>query len=387
MTFLDRIAISVAAPRIQEELGIMPQHWGWVIGSFVLAYGIFEMPTGAMGDLLGQRKVITRIVLWWSGFTALTGAVTGFYTLVATRFLFGIGEAGAYPNIAGVIARRFPVKERARTQGYVWGASRLGGALSPLVVVPMQQWFGWRVAFPILGLIGVLWTIWWRRSFLDDPPGAGGARTKAHAAIPWRRLFRSPQLWLIFAMYFCYAWGSWFYFGWFPTYLTKSAGFSEGEMAFLSALPFLGGAAGNVVGGFLSDRFVRRFGLKNGRRLIGSLSLAGSAILMIAMSRAQGKIAIAVLATLGFGVADLMLPSAWAVCLDIGGAYAGAVTGFMNTAGQFGGFVCSVAYGYAVQATGSYNVPLAMVASMVLVSSVLFAKIDASRPILEAGPG
>jgi ACS family glucarate transporter-like MFS transporter len=129
---------------------------------------------------------------------------------------------------------------------------------------------------------------------------------------------------------------------------------------------------------------VRRFGAKNGRRLVGCLSLAGSAVLLVAMSQAKGKIAIAILATLGFGVADLMLPTAWAICLDIGGAFAGSVSGFMNTAGQFGGFLCSIAYGYVVQATGSYNLPLAMVASMVLISAFLFAKIDASKPILEA---
>lgn len=387
LTFLDRIAISVAAPRIQAELNITPDLWGWVIGAFVLAYGIFEMPTGALGDLLGQRKVITRIVLWWSAFTALTGVATGFWNMVAIRFLFGAGEAGAYPNIAGVVSRWFPVNERARTQGYVWAASRLGGALSPLVVVPIQAWFGWRIAFGILGLLGVLWTIWWRASFRDQPPESSGATPKSHSAIPWRTLFRSPQLWLLFAMYFCYAWGSWFFFGWFPTYLTRSAGFTEAEMGFISALPFLAGAAGNVAGGFLSDKLVRKFGVKNGRRLVGCVSLTASAILLVALSRAQGKISIAVLATLGFGIADLMLPTAWAVCLDIGGAYAGAVTGFMNTAGQFGGFVCSVLYGYVVQATGSYNLPLAMVASMVLISAILFSRIDASKTILGVTEG
>lgn len=380
LTFLDRIAISVAAPRIQEELQITPDRWGWVIGAFVLAYGIFEMPTGILGDLLGQRKVIARIVIWWSCFTALTGAAAGFANLVVIRFLFGVGEAGAYPNISGVIAHWFPISERARTQGFVWAASRLGGALSPLLVVPMQARFGWRTAFVILGLMGIVWAFWWMWSFREEPRST---TTRQHAAVPWRALFRSPQLWLLFVMYFCYAFGSWFYFGWFPTYLTKSAGFTEAEMGFVAALPYLAGAAGNVAGGFLSDRLVKRAGLKNGRRFLGCASLTASAFLLIAMSQVQGKLAIVVLATLGFGVADLMLPSAWAVCMDIGGAYAGAVTGFMNTAGQFGGFVCSVLYGYAVQATGSYNVPLAMVATMVLISAALFSRIDASRPILE----
>jgi MFS family permease len=385
LTFLDRIAISVAAPRIQRELNITPTLWGWVVGSFVLAYGIFEMPTGALGDLLGPRKVITRIVLWWSGFTALTGAANAFLTLVVIRFLFGVGEAGAYPNISAVIARWLPVKERARAQGFVWAASRLGGALSPLVVVPMQARFGWRITFAMLGLVGILWTLWWRWGFREPasmPPNAG--LQAAHSGIPWQTLFRSRHLWLIFAMYWCYSWGSWFYFGWFPTYLTRSAGFSEAEMAWMSALPFLAGTAGNLAGGYLSDRLVKRLGLKNGRRILGSVSLAASAILLVAMSQAQGKLAIAILAALGFGVADLMLPSAWAVCLDVGGAYAGAVSGFMNTAGQLGGFVCSVLYGYVVQATGSYNFPLAIVASMVLISAILFGRIDASQPLLEA---
>ena len=143
ITFLDRISIAVAGPRIQQELHIAPERWGWVIGAFVLAYGIFEIPTGALGDRIGQRSVLTRIVLWWSAFTCLTGAAIGFPALVVTRFLFGAGEAGAYPNISGVIVRWFPVRERARTQGFIWAASRIGGALSPLIVVPLQSAVGW----------------------------------------------------------------------------------------------------------------------------------------------------------------------------------------------------------------------------------------------------
>src|SRR4051794_26510424 len=138
LTFLDRLAIAVAGPRMQDELGIPPGRWGWVLGAFVLAYGLFEIPTGALGDRAGRRKVLTRIVLWWSAFTCLTGSVSAFLPLLVTRFLFGAGEAGAYPNMAGCVARWFPPIERARTQGFIWGASRAGGALAPLLVVPIQ---------------------------------------------------------------------------------------------------------------------------------------------------------------------------------------------------------------------------------------------------------
>src|SRR5205085_6125540 len=127
ITFLDRIAIASAGPRIQSELGISPELWGWILGAFVLSYGLFEIPTGALGDRLGQRRVLTRIVIWWSGFTALTGAAVSFPQLLGIRFLFGAGEAGAYPNISGVLARWFRSEERGRTQGYIWAASRFGG--------------------------------------------------------------------------------------------------------------------------------------------------------------------------------------------------------------------------------------------------------------------
>ena len=383
ITFLDRISISVAGARIQDELHIPPERWGWILGAFVLAYGIFEIPTGALGDRSGHKKVLTRIVLWWSAFTCLTGLATGFNVLLATRFLFGMGEAGAYPNIAGVIARWFPATERARTQGFIWAASRFGGALSPLIVVPLQLKVGWRVAFMILGAIGVVWAVCWTVLYRDKPEGERPTPALARAAVPWRTILRKPQLWIILLMYFCQAFGSWFYFGWFPVYLVKGAGFTESQMGIFSALPFLLGATGSLVGGILSDFLVTRIGLKNGRRLVGSLSLAASSLLLIAMTLTRYKPAIVVLSSLGFGVADLMLPAAWALCMDVSGRYAGAITGAMNTAGQLGGFLCAVLFGYVVQATGNYHVPVWSVAAMVMIAACLFARIDATRSLVE----
>lgn len=393
ITFLDRIAIAVAGPRIQAELHIPPERWGWILGAFVLAYGLFEVPTGALGDRSGQRRVLTRIVLWWSAFTSLTGAATGFSPLLVTRFLFGAGEAGAYPNMAGALSRWYPVTERARTQGFIWGASRLGGALAPLLVVPLQSVLGWRLTFVVLGLIGMLWALAWNSWYHDDPldqPGVSpaelaeipdGASHSAHTPVPWRSLLRQRPLWLLFVMYFCYAWGSWFYFGWFPVYLIQAAGFTEAQMGIFSALPFLLGALGNLAGGLLSDRLVVRFGLKTGRRVVGCVSLTTSALLLIAMTLTRNHAAIVVLSSLGFGVADLMLPAAWAICLDIGRRRAGVVTGVMNTAGQFGGFVCAVLFGYVVKATGNYYAPVWIIAGMVLIAAFLFTRIDPTRPL------
>lgn len=286
--FLDRICISVAGPRMQDELGIPPERWGWILGAFVLAYGLFEIPTGAMGDRGGQRGVVTRIVLWWSAFTCLTGVVSGFVPLLVVRFLFGAGEAGAYPNSSGSIARWFPPVERARAQGWVLGAGRLGGALTPLIVVPIQAALGWRASFWIFGAMGAVWAVAWRRIYRDRPaehPGitaaelaeiGDGHAAPLHASIPWGLLVRSRQLWLIVAMYSFYAWGPWFYFSWLHTYLVKGRGFSEAEMGALSSLPFILGALANLAGGWLSDRMAARF--RRGRCWIGLVCSMASAM-------------------------------------------------------------------------------------------------------------
>jgi MFS family permease len=396
ITYLDRVCIAVAGPRMQKDLDISPERWGWVLGAFVLAYGVFEIPTGAMGDRLGQRKVLTRIVLWWSAFTSLTGMVSDYFLLLGTRFLFGAGEAGAYPNVSGSIGRWFPAAERARAQGFVWAGSRVGGALSPLLVVPLMAALGWRAVFFLFGGAGLLWALVWYAWYRDHPPRQPGISRQelveigtndappAHALVPWGRLFRSRQLWLIMAMYWCYVWGSMFYLTWLPTYLMKGRGLTEEEMGIFSSLPFVLGALGNLAGGSLSDRLVGRYGLTLGRRLIGCASLAAAALCLFATALTSGKASGVILLALGFGVMDCMLPAAWALCLDVGKQYAGAITGAMNSAGQVGGFVCSVLFGYLVKEFGNYDAPLLVIAAMVLASALLFGLVEPARQLVPA---
>lgn len=392
LTFLDRLAIAVAGPRIQADLHIAPQDWGWILSSYVLAYGLFEMPSGAMGDRRGQRGELTRIVAWWSVFTAVTGWCSGFWQLVSVRFLFGMGSAGAYPNSAGVIARWFPAGERARSQGVVWAASRLGGVLAPLLIVPLQQWFGWRSVFWVLGIAGFIWAAIWYSRFRNSPqesPSVSaeelreiGETPSSHSksAIPWSRLLHSRALWMVVLAYGLYGCGSWFYFSWFPIWLVHSAGFSF-DGVLLASLPFAMGFFGNLGGGVLGDRLSLRRGTKSALRIIPAVCLTITAAILVAMASLHGKVAVVVLSSLGFGVMDLMLPAAWAMCLAIGGRYSGTATGMMNTAGQAGGFLCTVLFGYIVHATGSYDAPLWFIAGMVLAAAVVFSFIDCTRGV------
>ena len=166
--------MNVVSKYVKADLELDNQQFGWILGAFSLAYALFEIPTGALGDRIGPRRVLTRVVLWWSAFTALTGTAVNFLYLLVVRFLFGAGEAGAYPNASIVIARWFPAVEVGRAQSVIWAAGRLGGALTPLLVIPLVHWAGWRWAFALLGGLGVLWAAGWYRWFRDERrPTAG----------------------------------------------------------------------------------------------------------------------------------------------------------------------------------------------------------------------
>lgn len=393
LTFLDRMAIAVAGPHIQADLRIEPQYWGWILSAYVFSNGIFEIPFGVLGDQKGQRRILSRIVAWWSSFNLLTSWCKSFWQLCAARFFFGLGAAGAYPNCAGAIARWFPPNERARSQGIVWAASRFGGALAPVLIVPLLQVSGWRPVFAALGVVGFCWAMvfhfWYRdrpeevRGITPSEVAEIGASGSAHGqgAVPWKQLARCRSLWLIVIAYGCYACGSWFYFSWFPTWLVHSAGLSMNGVL-LASLPFLVGLAGNLVGGELGDRLTKRWGAGKALRAIPTVCLLLTACVLASMAIFHGRAAVVVgLSSLGFGLMDLMLPASWALCTSIGGRFSGTATAMMNTAGQAGGFVCTVLFGYIVHATGSYDLPLWFIAAMVLVSAVIFASIDGSRGI------
>jgi fucose permease len=212
------------------------------------------------------------------------------------------------------------------------------------------------------------------------------AHGSVHRSVPWRRLLALPQLWLLVVAYFCYAWGSWFYFGWFTTWLVRGAGLSIAQMGIFASFPFVMGVIGNLVGGVASERLVVRYGRRRTYAWITGACLGVSSALMLSMSLAHGHAAIVTLATLGFGVMDLMLPSAWAMCMSVGGQFGGTATGVMNTAGNLGGWLCTVIFGYVVKATGDYNLPVRAVAAMVFVAAVLFSRVDCTKGLTHDDP-
>jgi len=389
--YLDRICIGIALPRIADELHIAPEHLGWISLAFSLGYAGFEVPAGHMGDKRGPRRVLTRIVVAWSAFTALTGAATGLGSLVVIRFLFGAGEAGALPNASVAVSRWFPAHARGKAMGAFLSASQLGAALTPVLVVPLQQRYGWRMPFVAFGVVGIVWAIAWYAWFRDTPAETRGVTDaelrelgpvapRASHGLPWSVAVRSPSMWALSAAFFFAIYAVFFGVFWAPTFLVKARGFTEGELRW-AGLTFVAGVLCNVGGGALSDALVVRIGRTWGRRISGGVGLAIVAIGYGWAALATGKvttIACLTLAASGWGLAQA---TSLAVCIDVGRAHSGTVAGVMNTAGQLGGAISAVAFGYLVKATGSYDIPLFVMAGFAALGAACWLAVDAAKPI------
>lgn len=391
ITYVDRVAISSAAPAMREELGLSLIQMGWVFSAFTFAYAAFEIPSGWLGDTYGPRLVLARIVIWWSAFTALTGAAWNFVSLLTARFLFGLGEAGAFPNISRSFASWFPVAERGQAHGVVFMGTRLGGAIAPPLVVLLMSAVGWRASFVVFAMMGVVWCVFWLRWFRDEPANhpAVGAAELAHieqglghaGAQPfrWAQLL-SLNLLLICLMYFCMGYTLYFNLTWLPTYLREVRGFSIEQAGYVAGIVLLTGAAGTWLGGRLTDYLVRHYGLKVGRS-VGVVSLPVSGALLVAAALVQNPVVAVALLAITLGVADLGVSSCWSICHDVGGNSAGVVTGSMNTMGNIGGALSPLVVGYAVEWYGSWTLPFFITAGVYVAGGLLTYLVEPRKPL------
>jgi sugar phosphate permease len=391
ITYIDRVCISVAGPRMQEDLGIDPVGWGWVTAMFGLSYCLFEVPTGTMGDRLGPRRVLTRIVLWWSAFTSLTGAVSNYYVLLVTRFAFGAGEAGAFPNASIVVSRWFPPTQRASVSGVLLMASQIGGALAPLLILPVQIRYGWRASFFLFGAVGAIWAVawyWWFRDSPAEQPGVSqmelreldGVQPAPAHGFAWRSALRSRTVVAILGVAFCYVYVYTFFQTWLHTFLVRGRGFAEAGLV-LSALPYAIAACANLAGGAASDALVKRLGRTWGRRSIGLFGLGSACVFTVAAMVTSHQVLSVVWLSLVYGAITFQQSGVFGLCLDIGRRHAGAVVGLMNTAASVGGLVATVAYGYIVDRFESYDAPFVPMAVLLFVGAVLWCRVDASETL------
>ncbi len=346
--YLDRICISAAVDSIQTDLKISNTQTSYFLMAFTLAYGLFEIPTGRWGDRLGARRVLTRISLWWSAFTAFTGACTGLWMLVGVRFLFGAGEAGAFPNVARVMSRWFPDHERGRAQGVLLAASQVGGALAPYLAARLIQVIGWRWTFVAFGSVGAVWAAGFYRWFRDDPAdheaanaeevayiGRGASAANVHSQIPWGLVAGNPSIWFLSLIMACGSFNSYIYFSWFPKYLQSGRGVEATEAGLMASMVLAFSAAGTLSGGYLLDWFASRGGVGRKRMLGGCSFFLASAMLGCSLLSGHPWLA-AFFAALSCFATQATQPLWWTCSIGISGKHIGALFGLMNSVGVFG---------------------------------------------------
>jgi len=453
VTYLDRVCVASAAPHIVKALGLNAvEDLSLAFTAFAFAYATFEIPTGWLGDVFGPRTTLIRIVLWWSLFTAVTGfvgmtlpggIVLGLTALVVIRFLFGIGEAGAYPNITRALHNWFPFQERGVAQGAVWFAGRLMGGLTPLVLLVLIEGLprtmidpgaasadflvtpilDWRQAFWAFGAIGTVWCLLFALWFRNRPEEKATvnaaelaligehkhAEAGAHGGVPWRKLITSRNLWALCLMYFCASYGWYFNITYLPSFLEEQYGVEKTSLvgALYKGGPLWVGAMACLTGGFLTDRFIRRTGNRKwGRRLFGLFGHGLCGLCYLACLFAPSVFWFFAAISMAAFFNDMTMGSAWATCQDIGRRYAAIVAGCMNTVGNLGGaaagsltgLILKMALASPVAAGGlnpekltgaekaaghvlGYQINFVTFAAVYAVAVVLWLWIDPTRPV------
>jgi MFS transporter, ACS family, glucarate transporter len=400
ITYMDRVVISTAAPSIQKEFGFSLITMGWIFSIFQIGYALFQIPGGWLGDRFGPRRALTGIVIWWSSFTAATALTWSAASMLVCRFLFGVGEAGAFPIATRSLSRWMLPAERGFAQGITHAGARLGGAITPVFVVFLIMHFGWRAPFFVFAVIGIIWAGFWFFYYRDHPSehastnqaerdmiaaALGSAPTTAKpGAVPWRQLLGNFDIWTLSAMYFCYAYSIGIFLTWFPKYLNDARQFDLAEMGLYASLPLMAGVAGDIAGGWVSDHMLKRSGnLKMARRVVAMAGfLLAAATMPMAVLANDPLTSVAWFCLAVFGL-ELTVGVSWAVTLDIGGNYAGSVSAVMNTFGNVGGALASVATGYIVTHSG-WTPAFMILAVLSLIAALLFLRIDASRPLYPA---
>jgi MFS family permease len=430
--YLDRICIAESAGAIAGELGLTDVQRGWMFTAFTIGYLLFEVPSGSWGDRYGPKRVLCRIVIWWSLFTVLTGLVwkfsfglfNGFMLLLAIRFLFGAGEAGAYPNIAKCSSHWFPLRERGMAQGVVATAGRIGGGLASgatiavTFLVNSYLWpgMGWRVSFFVFGLLGVIWVMffaaWFRNTPAEHPAvndaelhliteGQSAGGPDPHAGhppdTPWKTMLTSVNLWAFSAMAFCSAFVVYLYFTRFPEYLQDRHHIDRVKWGWVAGLPMIAGSIGCFLGGLFTDQIVRRTGSRRwGRRAMGMIGKGGGAVLLFAGATVDNAFLAVVLISLSAFTSDLSLAAHWAVCTDAGGRFVGTVFGFMNMVAGIGAAASPVLAGYILKFMSprqdgqfdilareqAWNWVLYMYAATLLVGALCWLRIDAEESMV-----
>ena len=398
LLYVDRVAISTARGPIASELGLSDTQFGWVLSAFALGYALFQTPGGLLADRYGARIALAMVVSLWSAFTALTGLARGYAALLGYRFLFGAGEAGAYPTCARAFYNWLPVDERGLAQGINFSGARIGAAFALPAIAWVVTAVGWRVTFYLLGGVGLVYAAawwWWFRDLPEDHPSVSaeeralivkGRGAVSTAASPPRlgvsAIARSGNVWIAMTQYFASNFTFFFCLTWLFPYLQRTYDLQATQAGLLSSAPLSGGAIGNWVGGSAVDALYRRGRWTISRRVPAVIGFVLAAAGLVGSLFADDMYAKVLLLSVAVFGADMTLPPSWAFCIDIGRSNAGVVSGTMNMAGNLGSFVTSLAFPYLLIWTGSPSPFFIVGATLNAGAAILWLRARPDRPVV-----
>lgn len=397
LLYVDRVCISTAKGPITQELSLTDTQFGWVMSAFAIGYALFQTPSGMLADKIGGRTILAGIVTLWSVFTGLTALAWSYGSLLTIRFLFGAGEAGAFPGMARAVYSWVPVRERGLVKGINFSGSRLGAAFALPVLATAIDSLGWKATFAILMGAGGVWSVAWWLWFRDDPTehptisreelayilanrqtAASGGPT---GRMPIGHMLASPGLWLMMIQYLFANFTTFFCLTWLYPHVKATYQLNSADAGFYSMIPLLCGALGNVVSGVLVDAIYAtgRHALSRKLPAIFGFGLTALGMLMSAQQHAVGP-AIFWLSLAVFGV-DMVLSPSWSFCIDIGGKHAGQVSGTMNMAGNIGSAIIGPAFPALLLWTGSANVFFHIIAGCSVVAAGCWLLADSTKTI------
>ena len=403
ISYMDRGNISVAAPQIAHEFGLNPTQMGLVFSAFVWTYAIGQVPSGWLGDRFGPKTVLTVVMIWWAIAAVSTGFAVGFASLLAARLFLGLCEAGVLPVGTRAMQLWFPRSERGRMQGISNAATRIAVAVTPLIAISIMSAFGWRPIFYLFGSLGAIWAIVFSRIYRNRPEehervnreelalirgyrgdrDQGGRAVRARPGTPWKTILGSPNMWYMMIAYGCFFFGTYFFLTWYPTYLETERHFSLKSLGFVASIPLLVAAAGNIVGGSLSDWVYRTTGrLKLARRVVAAPAMLIAGIFLIPTGLCRNPWTAVVCLALSFFFLDMVFAPSWAVAMDVGGEFSGTVSSIMNSAGALGASASPIIFGFFVQ-RGSWVVPFLVTAALLTCGALTWAfLIDPEKSVI-----
>ena len=395
ITYLDRISIGFLREEIQSAFDLTYTQWGMIMGAFSLSYALFEIPSGIWGDRIGSRAVFIRIVLWWSLFTALTGLAGGFFSLVLIRFLFGMGEAGAFPNTAAVISKWFPAQETSRSISISFSGMKAGAALAPLIVLPIAAALGWRATFFVNGGIGIIWVlvcIFWFRNNPSEMKGITGAEksfiesnrrcTDHSQKYSWKKILQNRAFLALLIAFSSSQCANYFFLAWGQTYLSEAKHFTKDEIKWTYFLAYTTAGIFLFFNGWLSDWLIKRKGIKFGRRSFGFTLLAISGLSILGQMFTSNHALIMALFITGLSFySSIGIPS-YGTCVDISGSRAATISGTMNFCGQFTAFLFVTFFGKLVDASNGFSLPVYILVAILFTGALLWFLVDPSKPLL-----